>query len=94
MSNIHPFFGGVTADLAGEWTYSFWQNHDVSLTAGMADKTHIISEFGWPSEGGNKCGQVECTTDTEGSVASIDNMNLVMDEWVCEALTNGTDYFW
>jgi exo-beta-1,3-glucanase (GH17 family) len=94
MANIHPFFGGVTVENAAAWSYSFWQDHDVVLTQGMTGKSHIISEFGWPSEGGNKCGQVECTSDTQGSVASIPNMNYLMDSWVCEALTNGTDYFW
>jgi exo-beta-1,3-glucanase (GH17 family) len=95
MSNIHPFFGGVEIDQAAGWTYDFWQNHDVAVTAGMTGKQHIISEFGWPSAGGNDCGpDANCTTSTQGAVANIPNMNTLMSDWVCQALSNGTDYFW
>jgi exo-beta-1,3-glucanase (GH17 family) len=95
MSNIHPFFGGVSIDQAAGWTYDFWQSHDVAVTAGMTGKKHIISEFGWPSEGGNDCSPApNCPDSTSGAVANIPNMNKLMNAWVCQALTNGTDYFW
>lgn len=95
MANIHPFFAGITADTAAGWTWTFWQGNSIPLTAGSSDKEHIVSEVGWPSEGGNNCGpEQECTSDTEGSVASVDEMNILMDDWVCESLKNGTNYFW
>jgi exo-beta-1,3-glucanase (GH17 family) len=95
MSNVHPFFGGVAIDQAASWTYSFWQSHDVAVTKGMTNKKHIISEFGWPSEGGNDCAPAStCPDKTSGAVANIPNMNKLMDDWVCQALSNGTDYFW
>jgi exo-beta-1,3-glucanase (GH17 family) len=90
MANIHPFFAGVTAEQAAGWTWSFWQNKDIPL---KADKLkHIISETGWPSAGGMDCGAA--TTCTDGSVAGIQEMNTFMDGWVCQALANGTNYFW
>jgi exo-beta-1,3-glucanase (GH17 family) len=96
MSNIHPFFGGVVINQAAAWTWDFWQSHDVATTAGMTGKKHIISEFGWPSAGGNDCGTLTtvCPDSTSGAVANIPNMNTLMNTWVCEALSNGTDYFW
>jgi exo-beta-1,3-glucanase (GH17 family) len=95
MSNIHPFFGGVNINQAAGWTYNFWQSHDVAVTAGMTGKKHIISEFGWPSAGGNDCAPATtCPDSTSGAVASIPNMNILMNTWVCQALSNGTDYFW
>ena len=94
MSNVHPFFAGVSVDVAAGWTWDFWQNHDVSLTKGT-NKKQVISEVGWPSGGGKDCGESpSCDSDTPGSVASIDNMNSFMSDWVCQALENGTDYFW
>jgi len=93
MSNIHPFFGGVPAAQAAGWTWDFWQNNDVVLTQGTS-KTQIIAETGWPSAGGNDCGAATCTSDTEGSVAGIDEMNTYMADFVCQSLTNGTTYFW
>ncbi|ODM20772.1 putative glucan endo-1,3-beta-glucosidase btgC [Aspergillus cristatus] len=94
MSNVHPFFAGVTVEEAASWTYTFWTGHDASLTKGT-DKKQVISEVGWPSGGGNDCGDGNnCKSDTDGSVASVDNMNKFMEDWVCQALENGTDYFW
>jgi exo-beta-1,3-glucanase (GH17 family) len=95
MSNIHPFFAGVPVDEAAGWTWSFWQMKDAPLTAGT-DKPQIISETGWPSGGGNDCGTLttQCATPTSGSVAGIDEMNIFMNDFVCQAMENGTDYFW
>ena len=93
MSNIHPFFAGVTSQEAAGWTWDFWQNNDVTLTTGTSKK-NIISEVGWPSGGGNDCGAGTCTSSTEGSVAGIAEMNTFMDSFVCQSLANGTDYFW
>ncbi|EKG15171.1 Glycoside hydrolase family 17 [Macrophomina phaseolina MS6] len=94
MANIHPFFAGVEAQQAASWTWSFWQNHDVAVTKNLQGKTHVISETGWPSGGGNDCGESTCTSDTQGSVAGINEMNIFLDDWVCQALKNGTEYFW
>ena len=33
------------------------------------------------------------TTCTNGSIAGIQEMNTFMDGWVCDALTNGMNYF-
>lgn len=94
MSNIHPFFAGVKADVAASWTYSFWDNHDLALTKGT-NKPQIISETGWPSGGGNDCGSdtAPCSSPTAGSVAGIQQLNTFLDDWVCPALKNGTEYF-
>lgn len=98
MSNVHPFFAGVTPEVAPGWAWSFWQTNDVVLTGtstGSSYPKNIISEIGWPSSGGNDCGtDAVCASDTDGSVANIDNMNTFMDGWVCQSLTNATTYFW
>jgi exo-beta-1,3-glucanase (GH17 family) len=94
MSNVHPFFAGVTAEEAAGWTWTFWQGHDVVLTADRPEIRQIVAEVGWPSEGGNNCGGATCTSETQGSVASIDNLNTFMQDWVCPSLRNGTEYFW
>lgn len=94
MSNVHPFFAGVNVDHAASWTWSFWQNHDVPLQPSL-DKQYI-AETGWPSGGGTDCGNTAnvCAAGDTGAVASVDNMNKFMSDWVCQALQNGTNYFW
>lgn len=91
MANIHPFFAGVTADVAAAWTWNFWQQHDITLTAGTSKK-NVVSEVGWPSGGGTDCGNA--TSCTTGSVAGISEMNTFMDSFICQSLANGTNYFW
>lgn len=93
MSNIHPFFAGKTPDIAASWTWDFWSTHDTVLTAGT-NKKNVISEVGWPSAGGTNCGDVNCTTGIKGAVAGIDEMNEFMDNFVCQSLANGTEFFW
>ncbi|KAI5362105.1 Putative glycoside hydrolase family 17, glycoside hydrolase superfamily [Septoria linicola] len=106
MSNIHPFFAGTLAEDSASWAWSFWQDKDVALTSAKTGTVgsvtypkQIISEIGWPTQGGNDCGVADdpaygCTSDTDGAVASLDNLNTFMDGWVCDAMTNGTTYFW
>jgi exo-beta-1,3-glucanase (GH17 family) len=90
MANVHPFFSGVNVSIAASWTWDFWQQYDAGFKTNAAQ--NIISETGWPSQGGTDCGAA--TSCTGGSVAGIAEMNTFMNDWVCQALANGTNYFW
>ena len=94
MSNVHPFFAGVSVADAASWTYTFWTGKDTPLTEGT-NKVNVISETGWPSEGGTDCG-TDSTSPCpgKGSVAGIDEMNTFMDTFICQSLANKTDFFW
>ncbi|KAI9695920.1 MAG: hypothetical protein M1836_006037 [Candelina mexicana] len=97
MANIHPFFAGIGSDKAAAWTIDFWTQNDIPLTANSPNKKQVISETGWPSGGGKDCGGAgNCTVSdsTPGAVASVTDMNVFMDTFVCQALKNGTEYFW
>ena len=91
MANIHPFFAGVDVKDAAAWTVNFWEGTDKPFFKADTSK-NIISETGWPSGGGTNCGSAK--TCSGGSVAGIDEMNQYMSDWVCQALANGTNYFW
>jgi len=93
MANIHPFFGGINAQDAASWTWSFWDGHNGPFFKSDVSK-NIIAETGWPSQGGTDCGTDTVTDCPDASVAGIDQMNQFMVDWVCSALTNGTEYFW
>ncbi|KAI0111145.1 glycoside hydrolase superfamily [Nemania sp. FL0031] len=91
MGNVHPFFAGQDSKVAASWTWSFWHNKAGSFFKSDAEK-NVISEIGWPTKGGTDCGEAETCTD--GAVAGIDELNTLLDTWVCQALSNGTNYFW
>ncbi|KAK2075113.1 hypothetical protein P8C59_009266 [Phyllachora maydis] len=93
LANIHPFVGGVNAKDAASWTYSFWETHDAGFFK-SDNSRNIISETGWPSQGGTYCGSSAVTDCPDAAVAGIDQMNQFMSDWVCQALANGTQYFW
>ncbi|KAI0105356.1 glycoside hydrolase family 17 protein [Hypoxylon sp. NC0597] len=93
MGNIHPFFAGVNAKEAASWTWSFWHNKAESFFKADNEK-NVISEIGWPTKGGTDCGDASVTDCPDGSVAGIDELNTLMENWVCQALDNGTNYFW
>ncbi|RYP49293.1 hypothetical protein DL768_004976 [Monosporascus sp. mg162] len=93
MANIHPFFAGVDARDAASWTYSFWENQNGPIWKEDTER-NIISEIGWPTKGGRSCGSATVTDCPNGSVAGIDELNQLLDDWVCPALNNGTNYFW
>ncbi|KAH7377743.1 glycoside hydrolase superfamily [Pyrenochaeta sp. MPI-SDFR-AT-0127] len=95
MSNVHPFFAGVDVSIAAGWTWNFWQDHDVVLTAGNTKIKQVVAEVGWPSGGGKNCGSSPtCTSSTPGSVAGVDELNQFMEDWICPSMKNGTEYFW
>ncbi|KAI1100029.1 glycoside hydrolase family 17 protein [Jackrogersella minutella] len=93
MGNIHPFFAGVNAKEAASWTWSFWENKAQGFFKTDNEK-NVISEIGWPTKGGTDCGDDNVTDCPNGSVAGIDELNTLMEGWVCQALQNGTNYFW
>ncbi|KAI1419757.1 glycoside hydrolase superfamily [Xylaria sp. FL1777] len=91
MGNVHPFFAGQDSKVAASWTWTFWQNKAGSFFKSDQEK-NVISEIGWPTKGGTDCGGA--TTCEDGAVAGIDELNTLLNTWVCQALNNGTNYFW
>ncbi|EEY15757.1 endo-beta-1,3-glucanase [Verticillium alfalfae VaMs.102] len=91
LANIHPLFGGVQPTDAASWSWNFW-TQSVGPVFKTNKKLNIVSEIGWPSEGGVGCGD-QTTTCTNGAKASIEGINDLLDDWVCPSIAN-TTYFW
>ncbi|KAM3587182.1 hypothetical protein VKS41_002219 [Umbelopsis sp. WA50703] len=91
LDNVHPFFGGTTAELAANWTWKYFYDVDqypvlkFAKTSGT-QKPAIISEIGWPSYPAN--GTVK------GAIPGIPQMQRFMDDYVCEANKRGVPYYW
>jgi exo-beta-1,3-glucanase (GH17 family) len=92
MANVHPFFTGMPVADAAEFTWQFWQNKNWALNPDLGK--NYIAETGWPTKGGTNCGQEGVTACEGGSVAGVAELNEFMEQWVCPALANGTNYFW
>lgn len=92
MANIHPFFGGTPADKAAAWTMDFWNDFVKANQKSEAEK-NVIAEYGWPSQGGQRCPDNAASCSTFAT-ADIQGLNKVLQDWVCPALNNGTNYFW
>ncbi|KAK6345360.1 hypothetical protein TWF718_007277 [Orbilia javanica] len=85
MANVHPFFAGVTVQDAPDWTWLFTENNDVAIARQTTNNPNVIvSEVGWPSGGGT----------LKGSVAGINELNQFLEDYVCAANSNGTEYYW
>ncbi|KAK3991246.1 glycoside hydrolase [Cladorrhinum sp. PSN332] len=93
MGNIHPFFAGTKASEAAKWTMGFFVNKTGTYSKKNKDM-NVISETGWPSQGGMGCGTEYETNCPDKAVAGIKEMNEFMEDWVCTALDEGTNYFW
>jgi exo-beta-1,3-glucanase (GH17 family) len=93
MANIHPFFAGEPVATAADWTMYFWGNKTGTFQK-SDDSMNIIAETGWPSAGGMACGNEWETDCPNKAVAGIDEMNVFLEDWVCRALDDGTEYLW
>lgn len=83
MANVHPFFGGVEAAEASKWTMTFYEENNLPK-AKAAGIRGMISEVGWPTDGGK----------LKGSVAGVDELNTFLNDWVCQRMKDETEYFW
>ena len=94
MANIHPFFSGTNIKEAAVWTHNFWTTQNGPIFKKDKSK-NIISETGWPTQGGTNCGgDGTKTVCPNASVAGISQVNQFMEDCVCDALANKTNYFW
>jgi exo-beta-1,3-glucanase (GH17 family) len=77
--------GEIGADAAA-YAYSSYQDFVVDTIASASnDPPSYISAIGWPSA---------AQSGTTTTIASLTNVQAMLDAYVCEANTNGTGYFW
>jgi len=89
MANVHPWFANVSIEQAAGWTWQFFEDNDVAASQATTKKPQMsIAETGWPtnsSDAGNE--------SNGPSNASIANLQIYLDTFVCQANQNGTEYF-
>ncbi|CAG8509764.1 325_t:CDS:2 [Diversispora eburnea] len=82
-ANIHPYFGGLDVKYAAAWSFNFTDQNN-GYYAKQANKESVMSEIGWPTAG-----------DPHGqAVASINNLQIFLDTFVCAANTKKVKYYY
>lgn len=89
MSNVHPWFANVTAETGAAWTTQFFQDNNLNIVNNFPNKPAMyIAETGWPtksSDAGN--------ANNGASDASVANLQVFIDTFVCQANAAGIGYF-
>ncbi|KAF8340607.1 glycoside hydrolase superfamily [Cantharellus anzutake] len=90
MANIHPWFASIGPLQGATWTWQFLQDNDISLAKGVSNTPEFyIAETGWPTNSSTVAGQ----TNGAGVQASVGNLQIFIDNFVCQANQNNTGYF-
>lgn len=107
MANVHPWHGGLPVEQAAQWTWQFFQvcrlfmrtgegltessasqDFDVKPCEGTGAKMYL-AEAGWPTGSDNRT-----NSNNEGAFPSVPNLQRYLDDFVCQANDNGTEYFY
>jgi len=89
MANVHPWFANTTVQNGPQWTWDFFQQNNVAVAAALSNKPAMsIAEVGWPTaskDAGN--------ANNGASTASEANLQIFLDNFVCQSNQMGIHYF-
>jgi len=89
MSNVHPWFANVSISQAAAWTASFFQETNVLPASLLSNSPQMsIAETGWPTQSSDAA-----NANNGASAASEANLQIFLNDFVCQANANGTGYF-
>ncbi|KAJ7904780.1 glycoside hydrolase [Mycena olivaceomarginata] len=90
MANVHPWFAAQSIQDAAGWTADFFSTTNVAAANALSNKpTMYIAETGWPTKSSSAAAESDGVSD-----ASVANLQIYLDTFVCQANTNGTGYFY
>lgn len=90
MANVHPWFANQSIDNAAGWTYDFFTSTDVALAQSLPNKPKMfIAETGWPTG----TSSFNANPNDGPSLASVENLQIFINDFACSATKNGTGYF-
>lgn len=92
LSNIHAWFAPTTAAQAANWTNEFFEDNNLAAAAAVPNHPKmVIAETGWPTHSNGTA--TETSGAGPGSEASVANLQVFLDTFICNANTAGTPYF-
>ncbi|KAF5321222.1 hypothetical protein D9619_000496 [Psilocybe cf. subviscida] len=89
LSNVHAWFANTTAEAAASWVNTFFSETNVQPAALLPNKPKMyIAETGWPTDSKD-----EGNLTNGFAKASIENLQVFLDTFVCQANADGVPYF-
>jgi len=89
MANVHPWFGNVSVQAGPQWTWDFFNQTDVSLAESLPNQPQMsIAEVGWPTASKDQGNE-----NNGASNASEQNLQIFLDNFVCQSNQMGVRYF-
>jgi len=90
MANVHAWFANQTASNGANWVFNFFQTNNVQPAAALPNQPKMyIAETGWPT------GSKDAGNESNGpSNASVSNLQIYLDNFVCQANQNNVPYFY
>ncbi|KAH7102873.1 glycoside hydrolase [Auriculariales sp. MPI-PUGE-AT-0066] len=93
LANVHPWFAHTTVTDAVPWTWNFFQDTNVAFAATLSNTPEMfIAETGWPT--GSKTADKGNTGVGVGGEASVANLQIFLDTFVCQSNQNQIKYFY
>jgi len=90
LSNVHAWFANTTIQDASSWVTTFFQNTNVKPASLLPNKPKMyIAETGWPSASSDIS-----NANNGASDASVANLQIFLDTFVCQANQAGIGYFY
>lgn len=89
FANNQAWYSGIAAASAAGWAYGYLQDTVVPIArAATTSPSVVMSEFGWPT-----AASTTAAATVDDAVASVANLQTVLDTFVCASNANGTAYF-
>jgi exo-beta-1,3-glucanase (GH17 family) len=93
LSNVHPWFAHQTVTASVDWTWNFFQEQNVQPASLLANKPEMfLAETGWPS--GSAWENTTNSGAGVGGEASVANLQVFLDNFLCQSNTQGIKYFY
>jgi len=86
MVNVRAWHNNIRIQDAAKWTFDFFNNNSMVFASSLKYQPEIyMAEVGWPTNSSSSV--------VDPSAASVENLQLFINNFVCTANTQGIKYF-
>lgn len=90
LSNVHAWFASTTITDAASWVFQYFHDTNVVPASQLSNNPKMyVAETGWPTASSDAATAV----NGGGAAASVANLQIFIDNFVCQANSQGVGYF-